>query len=136
VIVRFPDGTTVQATARGRPERDPTPDFGLYLDACWSGDALAWPCEVLAWPDYGTPTNVETTIAAIRTAFSRAGEGDRVEIGCVGGAGRTGTVLACMAILAGIVPPEAVAWVRANYRSDAIETPEQERFVTTFADAL
>ena len=56
-----------------------------------------------------------------------------VEIGCLGGLGRTGTVLACMAVLAGVDPLDAVPWVRENYRSGAIETPDQESWVGWFA---
>jgi hypothetical protein len=36
--------------------------------------------------------------------------------------------------LAGVNPPEAVAWVRSNYRSDAVENVEQEACVDWFAD--
>jgi hypothetical protein len=38
-----------------------------------------------------------------------------------------------MAVLAGIPPIEAVAWVRAAYRADAVETSEQEEWVQRFA---
>jgi protein-tyrosine phosphatase len=54
----------------------------------------------------------------------------------VRGSGRTGTVLACMAVLAGVPPPEAVEWVRANYRPEAVETVEQEAWVRWFAEWL
>jgi hypothetical protein len=37
-----------------------------------------------------------------------------------------------MAILAGVPSGGAVAWVRANYHPDAIETVEQEAFVCAF----
>jgi hypothetical protein len=43
--------------------------------------------------------------------------------------GRTGTALACLAVLGGVVPGEAIAWVRANYCPKAVETDEQEAFV-------
>ena len=54
-------------------------------------------------------------------------------MGCLGGSGRTGTVLACMAVLAGVPGDEAVAWVRGAYRAQAVETPEQEAWVLWFA---
>jgi hypothetical protein len=38
-----------------------------------------------------------------------------------------------MAVFAGIPPTEAVAWVRATYRADAVETSEQEEWVLWFA---
>ena len=64
-------------------------------------------------------------------AFDRAAT-ERVEVACGGGTGRTGTALACLAVLAGTPPDEAVAFVRAGYRSRAVETPAQRRFVTRF----
>ncbi len=57
-------------------------------------------------------------------------------MGCIGGLGRTGTVLACMAILAGIPAGHAVDWVREHYDPAAVETPEQEQWVLWFAGHL
>jgi hypothetical protein len=37
--------------------------------------------------------------------------------------------LACLVILSGHPPGGAVAWVRANYCVDAVETAQQEAFV-------
>jgi hypothetical protein len=68
-------------------------------------------------------------VAALRSMLERAHAGERVEVGCLGGHGRTGTALACLAILTGHPHGEAVAWVRANYCVDAVETAEQEAFV-------
>ena len=67
-------------------------------------------------------------------AFGRGRDGGLVEVGCLGGSGRTGTVLACMAVLAGVPPAEAVAWVRVSYRPEAVETAEQEAWVWSFAE--
>ncbi len=57
---------------------------------------------------------------------------ERVELACGRGCGRTGTALACMAILDGVPPPEAVAYVREHYDQRAVETPWQRRYVTRF----
>jgi protein-tyrosine phosphatase len=54
---------------------------------------------------------------------------ERVEVGCAGGRGRTGTALACIAVLDGVPPGEAVAYVRRNYHPGAVEAPWQRRFV-------
>jgi protein-tyrosine phosphatase len=62
---------------------------------------------------------------------NRARTGQHVEVGCVGGHGRTGTALACLAALSGKPAQEAVAWVRTNYCSKAVETPEQGAFVAS-----
>jgi protein-tyrosine phosphatase len=69
----------------------------------------------------------------IESAFERARRGDLVEVGCLGGIGRTGTVLACMAVLSGVPREDAVAWVRASYDERAVETREQEGWVGWFA---
>jgi protein-tyrosine phosphatase len=105
-------------------------DFGLYMDARW---APTWPAELIDWQDFGLPRDPEAAAAQIRNAFARAESGERVEVGCAGGLGRTGTVLACMAVLAGVPAEEAVTWVRQNYDVRAVETPEQEAWVRWFA---
>jgi protein-tyrosine phosphatase len=81
----------------------------------------------------GVPSDGETAAAQIRAAFARAQAGERVEVGCVGGLGRTGTVLACMALLAGVPAAAAVEWVRKNYDPRAVETVEQEEWLAWFA---
>jgi protein-tyrosine phosphatase len=78
----------------------------------------------------------EVAAQQIVGAFSRARSGELVEVGCLGGSGRTGTVLACMAVLAGVPPVEAVAWVRATFRPEAVETTDQEAWVQWFAEWL
>jgi len=55
-------------------------------------------------------------------------EGKRVHVHCIGGHGRTGTVIACyMGIHMGIKTP--IAWVRENYCERAIETKKQIAFI-------
>jgi protein-tyrosine phosphatase len=114
---------------RERREDDPARDFGLYCDERW---APTWPAELIDWPDFGVPRDREAAAAQIRSAFARARAGERVEVGCAGGLGRTGTVLACMAMLAGVPAEDAVRWVRTNYDTRAVETEEQEGFVAWF----
>ncbi|MEP6977434.1 MAG: hypothetical protein ABI948_05220 [Thermoleophilia bacterium] len=128
--VVLPDGTAVRASglaARGQEACD----FGLYLDARWAPD---WPAVVLEWEDFGVPRDPEAAACAIGDAFARARAGETVEVGCAGGLGRTGTVLACMAILAGAPPASAVAWVREHYDGRAVETQVQEDWPLWFAE--
>lgn len=132
VEVRFPDGTRVHASSIfERDENSKTRDFGLYLDERWEP---TWPADVVAWPDFGLPKEPETAARQIQEAFTRARRGEVVEVGCLGGLGRTGTVLACMAVLAGVHPAEAVAWVRQNYDIRAVETADQEAWVGWFGE--
>jgi hypothetical protein len=92
--VRFPDGTRIRASSiADRRVDDPERKFGLYLDATWEP---TWPATVIAWEDFGLPTNPELAAQQIVEAFGRARGGELVEVGCLGGSGRTGTVLACM----------------------------------------
>jgi len=70
-------------------------------------------------------------VEALREAWARA-ETERVEIACAGGHGRTGTALACLAVLDGVPNGVAVAYVREHYSPRAVETPWQRRFVGRF----
>jgi len=108
---------------------DPERAFGLYLDERW---APTWEADLVAWPDFGLPDEPEVAAQQISDAFDRAKRDELVEVGCLGGSGRTGTVLACMAILAGVAPGEAVGWVRSAYRPEAVEAAEQEAWVEWF----
>ena len=131
--VHFPDGTRVRASALAERAANATwREHGLYLDARW---APSWPATVLDWPDLGTPSSDREAAAAITDAFERARRGERVEVGCLAGRGRTGTVLACMAVLAGIPADGAVGWVRARLPG-AVETSAQEAWVRRFATQL
>ena len=129
--VTLPDGARVRACEIAeRVVDDPERAFGLYLDAAWSP---TWEAEVVDWPDFGLPADAERAAAQIVAAHARARRGDLVEVGCQGGLGRTVTVLACMAVLGGLGPEEAVAWVRSVYDARAVETAEQARWVAWFA---
>jgi hypothetical protein len=129
--LEFPDGTTVYpSSCHDRTWDAPAPDFGLYLDACWSPSCLAY---LLDWPDMGIPYKWDVAADAIIDTFKKAKNlGMWVEIGCIGGHGRTGTVLACMAVLAGLSHKQAIKYVRKNYCEKAIEAREQEWFVEWF----
>ena len=131
-LVVFPDGTPITAVsfAAVEPyERDRKPDFGLYLDPKWNPP---WPHAHLEWPDFGVPTQIDQVLVALDATLERARAGQLVEVGCIGAHGRTGTALACLAILSGVAPVDAVGWVRTSYCTQAIETPEQAAFVTQF----
>lgn len=131
VEVVFPGGTTIRACSlRERREHDPGRSFGLYLDREWRP---TWPAEMVDWPDFGIPADRERAARQITATYERAAAGEVVEVGCLGGLGRTGTVLACMAVLAGVPAADAVPWVRRAYHVAAVETPEQAGWVLWFA---
>lgn len=128
-VVMMPDGTEVIAASFDAADpytRDRPPAFGLYLDPQWQPP---WPHDHIDWPDFGVPDDEAPVVAALHALLDRARRGEVVEIGCLGGHGRTGTALACLATLSGVAADEAVAWVRSAYCGDAVETAEQEAFV-------
>jgi hypothetical protein len=130
--VELADGTSVTAVSFMGDDsytRDPAPAYGLYLDARWDPP---WPHEHAAWPDFGVPGDAGALRVALVRLFDRARAGERVEIGCLGGHGRTGTALACLAVLTGVPADQAVDWVRATYCPKAVETDAQRTFVETF----
>jgi hypothetical protein len=120
---------------RGRALRDPLPageepEFGLYLLGK-EPPAWPWPSRWLRWPDFRLPSDAADARAAFVEVFERCAT-ERVEVACHGGRGRTGTALACLCILAGTPAAEAVAFVRAHYHAQAVETPWQRRYVRRF----
>lgn len=128
--VELPDRTPVRG--RGVQDRLPgglRPDFGLYLGVDYAPE---WEHERLDWPEFRVPRSAAHAATAIEEAYLRARDGERVEVACRAGRGRTGTVIACMAILAGLESAHAVSWTRSRYEYRAVETPWQRRWVRRF----
>ena len=132
-VVTFPDGRTVRGRGLRHPAPvGPPPHFGVYLLGK-PRPIGPWPYRLVTWPDFRLPRSTAEARAALDEAYDRAAT-ERVEIGCGGGVGRTGTGLAALAVRAGIPPDEAVAWVRAHYHRRAVETPWQRRWVRRLRD--
>ncbi|MFI6087059.1 protein-tyrosine phosphatase family protein [Streptomyces sp. NPDC051218] len=130
-ILRLPSGRLIRGRGLRHPlPAGPTPDFALYLLGKEPPTA-AWESRWLRWPDFRLPSDRPATATALREALERAGT-ERVEVACGGGQGRTGTALACIAVLDGVPGAEAVAYVREHYAPRAVETPWQKRFVAKF----
>ncbi|WP_245712886.1 protein-tyrosine phosphatase family protein [Micromonospora nigra] len=123
-MVELPGGIRV----RGRRIADlaAPADFSLLLAP---GPAPDWAYRRVRWPDFWIPTDRADTLDALREALGRGYAGQRVEVACRGGTGRTGTALAALAILDGLPVEQAVDWVRAAYRPGAVETPWQRRWL-------
>ncbi|GAB2458762.1 hypothetical protein GCM10027062_43290 [Nocardioides hungaricus] len=134
-VVELPDGRRIRGAAARRPRGDvPAPDFAVYLLGR-DPEVPGWPYRWVRWRDLRLPDPADDAVDALREAYERAGE-QRVEVACGGGIGRTGTALALMATMGGVVPEEAVAWVRAHYHRRAVETRRQRRWVETTATSL
>jgi hypothetical protein len=130
-VLRLPSGRLVRGRALRRPLPDgPAPAFALYLLGS-QPPAVPWPSRWVRWQDFRLPADRDDATDAFAEAWRRA-ETERVEVACGGGRGRTGTALACLAILDGVPAADAVRFVRDSYRGDAVETPWQKRFVRRF----
>lgn len=95
---------------------------------------MPWYTRWLRWPDFRLPADTIDARDALRETWRRA-EHERVEVACSGGRGRTGTALACLAVLDGVPAAEAVVFVREHYDARAVATPWQRRYVARFSAA-
>lgn len=123
------------------------PEAGMYLDHSWgdgdlySNDGLdltvegALPTLFVNWPDFGD-IPVPNFSRALAWAVTKIREGKTLEIGCMGGHGRTGTVAAGLAVVYGVGAREAIDLVRKSYCTLAIENKTQEDLLFDFEDAL
>ncbi|MGW0810463.1 protein-tyrosine phosphatase family protein [Nonomuraea sp. NPDC002799] len=131
-VLRLPSGRLVRGRGLRHPlPPGPHPAFALYLLGR-RPPPTPWEQRWLRWPDFWLPSDRRATAEALRESWARA-ESERVEIACGGGRGRTGTALACLAVLDGVPADQAIAYVREHYTRHAVETPWQRRFVTRFA---
>ncbi|PSK99284.1 hypothetical protein CLV63_1033 [Murinocardiopsis flavida] len=130
-VLRLPSGLLIRGRGLRNPfPQGPEPTFALYLLGR-RPPPVAWESRWVRWPEFWLPSDRAALADALRQALSRAAT-DRVEVACAGGRGRTGTALACLAILDGVPARDAVAYVREHYSRYSVETPWQRRFVSRF----
>ena len=130
-VLRLPSGRLVRG--RGLRSLEPArtqPDFGLYLQGK-PPPTMPWSWRWVRWPDMWLPADPVDARNALVELWERA-EGERVEVACSAGRGRTGTALACLVIMDGLDPAEAIRFVRQHYNARAVENPWQRRWVRTF----
>jgi len=124
----------------------PYPDYGFYLDIQWARyfgmltnngegkNPVPYPATVFHWPDMQAinPAELDHIVRFVRRKLRK---GKVVDIACIGGHGRTGTLLAAIIgkeeKLSG---KEAIAAVRGRYCRKAIETKGQEILVEHYLD--
>lgn len=128
-VVLLPSGRTIRGRALRRSCQLDAPDFGVYLTGRQPA-SIDWDHEWIPWRDFWLPSNRSACIESLANALRKSGL-QRVEVGCHGGLGRTGTAIGVMAVLDGIGPDDVVTWVRTNYHPKAIETPWQRRWLRT-----
>jgi len=129
-VLILPSGRRVRGRALGVALPDgPKPPFALYLAG---RPPPAVPARWLRWPDFCLPVDRDDARDALDRTWHRLA-GDRVEVACGGGRGRTRTALACLVVIDSGSAIDAVGYVRAHYDSRSIETPSQRRYVARFA---
>jgi len=93
--------------------------------------------EVLRFPmpDGSPPASVEEMQTILDVVRAGRAVGD-VAIACMGGVGRTGTVVACALVEAGMDAAAAIGKVRMVRHPQAVETTRQELFVAAFEESV
>ena len=129
-VLRLPSGRLVRGRGLRIAAVGAVPEFGLYLQGK-PPPPMGWASRWVRWPDWWLPRDAADTRDAIVELWRRA-EIERVEVACSGGQGRTGTALACLAVLDGLTATEAVSYVRRLYNPRAVETPWQRQYVRHF----
>jgi protein-tyrosine phosphatase len=131
-VLRLPSGRLVRGRSLRRPPPPgPEPTFAVYL-LNQTPPPVTWESHWLCWPDFWLPKDRQQAHDVLHEAWERAAT-ERVEIACAGGRGRTGTALACLAVIDGVPANRAVSFVRRHYDPHAVETPWQRRYVARFA---
>lgn len=126
-IVILPGGARVRGRRLDDPHAVDSPaDFTLALA---EGPLPTWPYRRIRWPDFWVPVDTADALDALRETHRRAYHGERVEVACHGGIGRTGTAIAALAVLDGMSPEDAFIWVRRSYDHRAVETAWQRRWL-------
>jgi len=134
-VLRLPSGRLVRGRSLRQPlPAGPAPTFAVYLLGK-PPPTVAWESRWVHWPDFWLPRDRTYANEVLREAWERAAA-ERVEVACGGGRGRTGTALACLAVIDGLPPGQAVAFVRRHYHPHAVETPWQKRYVSRVTPGL
>ena len=125
----------------------PHPDLGVYLSMSWH-EALTgmmsvgipcpikwdWPFITVEWGDYSLPDSWVLN-QLLTFVVGKIKSGQRIEIGCMGGHGRTGTLLAMLQVeIGGMTAKAAIDTIRRDYCDEAIEGYAQEESIYELAD--
>ena len=127
-----PDGPSSADAACGT--RSPAASSPTSASTSASTTRRAGSTSASSGPTSASRATRSLAVRAIERLYRRAHDGEHVETACKAGKGRTGTVVACLAILDGLTPSHAVSWTREHYHYRAVQTPWQRRWVLRFAE--
>ena len=91
------------------------------------------PTIFLDWPDMGV-LEIEDLKPVVEYLANVIDIG--IEIGCMGGHGRTGTLMALIMVHLGCKPGKAIKTIRKDYCHRAIETQKQEDLIKAYAEEV
>lgn len=94
------------------------------------------PCAVTFYvPNMGVPQDPKAFRMLVDTVVEVLAGGGSVHIGCIGGHGRTGMMIAAVVATIGGITDDPITWVRTNYCGKAIESAAQEKYLVKHFDA-
>jgi len=129
--MRLPSGRLVRGRGlRHGAGQGAPPEFGLYLLGK-PPPPMDWASRWVRWRDWWLPAYRDDARDAMFELWRRS-KTERVEVACTGGRGRTGTALACLAVIDGVPADDAVTYVRQKYHPKAVETRWQQWYVRGF----
>ena len=100
----------------------------------WLGNlSYQTPTIFLDWPDMGV-LEIEDLKPVVEYLASKIHMG--IEIGCMGGHGRTGTLMALIMVHLGCKPGKDIKTIRKDYCHRAIETQKQEDLIKAYAEEV
>lgn len=120
-------------------------DVGVYLYDRWQRSIVTTPGLVVPWAkkaepealyidwtDYSVPDGDMPMVDIVTWMLAEMGKGVRFETACMGGHGRTGTMLAMLLTAQGVLPGAAINRVREHHCAKGIENAKQAEYVAEF----
>src|ERR1035437_9153001 len=126
---KFQFGLVTREVIGGPYVERPVDYFGVKMAV-----EIKKPCDVdIPTHDFQVPSYADLD-KGVRASLLPIARGKKVYFGCMGGIGRSGLFAAALSKSLGI--PEPVKYVRANFKSHAVETKQQMDFIDKYQPSL
>ena len=117
---------------RCKPGSSLTPTLGVYLDEAWASVETGYPKKIVEWPDCGV-IEMPLLQSLVRSMNNALEAGEIIDVACLLGHGRTGTLLSCLLVyIEELLPDAAISELRRRYCSYAVEYEVQEDLIRRF----